>query len=125
MRWIAGGPLYPPRGSWIVNNYPPLWFMLEGGLGAWLGDPILAGRIVALAAFALAALLIAAAVRALGGDRLASVELVALGELGARFGHVARAEEILGRAKQRFRERTIGNGRIGAHGRPCREKGSN
>jgi hypothetical protein len=72
MRWIAGGPLYPPRGSWIVNNYPPLWFMLEGALGAWLGDPILAGRIVALAAFAAAALLIAAAVRALGGDRLAS-----------------------------------------------------
>jgi len=74
-RWMAGGPLYPPPGSWIVNNYPPLWFMLEGGLGAWLapwpGGLIVAGRLIALAAFALVAALIAAVVRALGGDRLA------------------------------------------------------
>jgi hypothetical protein len=77
MRWIAGGPLYPPRDAWIANNYPPLWFMLEGGLGAWFGDAIIAGRIVALAAFALVAALIAAAVRALGGDRLASAAAAA------------------------------------------------
>lgn len=72
-RWMAGGPLYPPRSSWIANNYPPLWFMLEGRLGAWLGDPIVAGRFVALVAFVLTAALIAAAVRALGGERLACV----------------------------------------------------
>jgi hypothetical protein len=72
LRWMAGGPLYPPRGSWIVNNYPPLWFMLEGALGAAFGDAIFAAGVVSMVAFGAVALLIAAAVRALGGDRLAS-----------------------------------------------------
>ena len=72
MRWIGGGPLYPPRGALIVNTYPPLWFLLEGMLGRWTGDPIVAGRIVAVAAFLWTAAMIAAAVFTWTRDRLAA-----------------------------------------------------
>ena len=47
---MAGHGLYPPPGSLMVNNYPPLSFYIVGALGQWLGDMILAGRIISLAA---------------------------------------------------------------------------
>jgi hypothetical protein len=43
--------LYPAQPAWIINNYPPLWFYLTGALGSLIGDPIIAGRALALAAF--------------------------------------------------------------------------
>ena len=48
---MTGHGLYPPSGSLMVNNYPPLSFFIIGVLGQWFGDMIVAGRIVSLAAF--------------------------------------------------------------------------
>lgn len=53
-----GAALYPPRGSLIVNNYPPLWFYLTGALAQFGLDPIFAGRAIAFAAFVAVALAI-------------------------------------------------------------------
>jgi hypothetical protein len=47
---LSGLPLYP--GGFLINNYPPLSFYLVGVLGRVLGDDIVAGRLVALIAFA-------------------------------------------------------------------------
>ncbi|ESA38271.1 membrane protein [Leptolyngbya sp. Heron Island J] len=46
----ALGPenLYPKADQLFSNNYPPLSFYLVGGLGAVMGDGIIAGRLVAL-----------------------------------------------------------------------------
>ena len=46
---MGSGALYPPPGSLIGNNYPPLSFFLVGALGRLIGDPIIAGRLVSLA----------------------------------------------------------------------------
>ena len=43
-------PLYPSADRLITNNYPPVSFYIVGGLGKILGDPILAGRLLSLAA---------------------------------------------------------------------------
>ena len=51
LRWLAGGPLYPPRASLMVNNYPPLSFYLVAALTKTTGDAVVAGRIIALTAF--------------------------------------------------------------------------
>lgn len=45
-RAMSGDALYPPAGSTVFNNYPPLSFYVVGSLGLVLGDDILAGRIV-------------------------------------------------------------------------------
>lgn len=50
---ITTGNPYPPPGSFIVNNYPPLSFYLVGLFGSLAGDNVVAGRFVSLAAFAL------------------------------------------------------------------------
>jgi hypothetical protein len=46
----SGLPLYP--GGFMTNNYPPLSFYLVGALGRVLGDAIVAGRLIALVAYA-------------------------------------------------------------------------
>lgn len=46
-----GGHAYPDARGYIVNNYPPLSFYLIGAVGRIVGDNIIAGRIVSLAAF--------------------------------------------------------------------------
>jgi hypothetical protein len=48
LKAVDGGQLYPPVGSLITNNYPPLSFYLVGALGYLLGDNIFAGRVIAL-----------------------------------------------------------------------------
>ncbi len=64
------GPLYPGPDSLVFNNYPPLGFLLVGGLGRFVfGDMIVAGRVVALAALLAAAGLTGLCVRLLGGTR--------------------------------------------------------
>lgn len=60
-------PLYPARDRLIVNNYPPLSFYVVGGLGRLLGDTILAGRLLSLAALVVLAAGAALATRRLGG----------------------------------------------------------
>jgi hypothetical protein len=48
---VTGGQLYPSLDAQVSNNYPPVSFFLVGFLGQLAGDPILAGRAVALASF--------------------------------------------------------------------------
>jgi len=61
--------LYPPPGSLMVNNYPPLSFTLVRAVAVLAGDAIVAGRAIAFAAFLLVCAGIAAAVRTMGADR--------------------------------------------------------
>lgn len=63
MAAMTGGSPYPPPQSFMTNNYPPLSFYLVGALGHALGDMIVAGRLVSLAAFLAIAAAIAAALR--------------------------------------------------------------
>lgn len=60
-------PLYPQDQTLHTNNYPPLSFYLVGGLGALIGDNMVAGRLISLAALVAVVLEIALAVRLLGG----------------------------------------------------------
>jgi len=46
----SGGALYPPPGSLMFNNYPPLSFYIVGAFGLVAGDNIVAGRILSLLA---------------------------------------------------------------------------
>lgn len=69
---IAGRPLYPPTGL-FPNNYPPLSFIVVGGVTRLAGDALTAGRMVALAAFIAWTVLLAAAARALGASPIESV----------------------------------------------------
>ena len=65
---IARGNPYAPGAGFMTNNYPPLSFYLVGILGCWLGDNVVAGRLVSLAAFASVCLIIALALRRLGAS---------------------------------------------------------
>jgi hypothetical protein len=65
---VRGGDLYPPPGSPIVNNYPPLSFFIVGLLGRLIGDNIFAGRAVALASLLIVALNVYTWLRASGSD---------------------------------------------------------
>jgi len=51
LRLLAGGPLYPPPSSLLVNNYPPLSFYAIAALTPLTGDAVIAGRLLAFAAF--------------------------------------------------------------------------
>ncbi len=69
LRAVAGQSLYSGYSPLYFNNYPPLSFYLAGALGTLTGDPVLAGRLVSLAALTAIALACAAAVRSAGGTR--------------------------------------------------------
>lgn len=69
---IAGGSVYPGSQSFMIDNYPPLSFYAVGFLGEAIGDNIVAGRIVSLVSFVIAAWLIAASARKLGAHRVAA-----------------------------------------------------
>jgi hypothetical protein len=66
---LTGSP-YPPDGSLMINNYPPMSFFFVGTLAHVLGDAIITGRIVSLLALGLCALAIANAAREMGCDRM-------------------------------------------------------
>ncbi len=69
LRALAGLPLYSGYSPFFANNYPPLSFYLVGALGKVVGDPVLAGRLVSLAALAAIAGACGAIVRSAGGGR--------------------------------------------------------
>jgi hypothetical protein len=69
LRAMAGQPLYSGYPAYFANNYPPLSFYLVGAVGRVIGDPVLAGRLVSLAALAGIALACGHIVRAAGGGR--------------------------------------------------------
>jgi len=61
-------PLYPSADQLITNNYPPLSFYIVGLVGRFVGDPVLAGRLLSLVAVVAIATAIALSVRRLGGS---------------------------------------------------------
>lgn len=63
---LHGEPLYLPIGHAYHNNYPPLAFHPTTLIAPWFGDPMLAGRALALAAFAACCAGVGAVARALG-----------------------------------------------------------
>jgi len=62
-------PLYPGPGLLVTNNYPPLSFYVEGGLGKIVGDNVLTGRLLSLAAVLGIAWAVGRIVLLLGGNR--------------------------------------------------------
>jgi hypothetical protein len=69
LRAMAGQPLYTGYPAYFANNYPPLSFYLVGALGRVIGDPVLAGRLVSLAALGGIAWASGSIVRAAGGGK--------------------------------------------------------
>ncbi len=67
-RFFTPGAVYDDD-WWRVNNYPPVSFLLVGGLDRLVGDLLLSGRLVALLSFAAVGLLAAMAVARCGGNR--------------------------------------------------------
>ncbi|HEY2143757.1 MAG TPA: glycosyltransferase family 39 protein [Candidatus Udaeobacter sp.] len=65
-------PLYPSADQLITNNYPPLSFYIVGLIGRFVGDPVLAGRLLSLVAVVAIATAIALSVRRLGGSGVAA-----------------------------------------------------
>lgn len=65
----AGEPLYRPMNDFVLNNYPPLSFYITGALGAWTGDHILAGRLLAMVGLLVTAALTGVLVWRLTHDR--------------------------------------------------------
>ena len=65
-------PLYPSADQLITNNYPPLSFYIVGLIGRFVGDPVLAGRLLSLVAVIAIAMAIALSVRRLGGGGVAA-----------------------------------------------------
>jgi len=57
------GNLYPHPPALFFNNYPPLSFYLVFGVSRWIGDPIVAGRVIACIAFGALAVLAGIAAR--------------------------------------------------------------
>ena len=64
-------PLYPSADQLITNNYPPLSFYIVGLVARFIGDPVLAGRLLSLLAVVAIATVIALSVRRLGGSGVA------------------------------------------------------
>ena len=65
----SGRPLYPAQPAFFVNNYPPLAFYVLAGIGRTTGDPIVAGRTLALLTFAIVTLLLVRAARLMACTR--------------------------------------------------------
>jgi len=65
-------PLYPSTHQLITNNYPPLSFYIVGLVGRFIGDPVLAGRLLSLVAVVAIATAIALSVKRLGGSGVAA-----------------------------------------------------
>jgi hypothetical protein len=65
-------PLYPSTHQLITNNYPPVSFYIVGLFGRFIGDPVLAGRLLSLVAVIAIAIAIALSVRRLGGSGVAA-----------------------------------------------------
>lgn len=66
-------PLYPSLEKLITNNYPPLSFYVVGNFGKMVGDSILAGRLLSLAAVFIITFFVGKIVRQFGGSFQAGV----------------------------------------------------
>lgn len=65
-------PLYPASNALVANNYPPLSFLLIGGLARLGADPLFTGRILSLLATLAASAGVGACASALGASRIAA-----------------------------------------------------
>src|ERR1700712_5311980 len=54
----SGGALYPGPDELLLNNYPPLSFVIVAGLARLVGDAMTAGRLVSAASFVIVAVMI-------------------------------------------------------------------
>ncbi|WP_165498206.1 glycosyltransferase family 39 protein [Siculibacillus lacustris] len=72
LRWAHGLTLYPDPADLIIQNYPPLSFVLIGSLARLGADPVLVGRILSLLAVPVVAAAAFSVVRDLGGSRPAA-----------------------------------------------------
>ncbi len=70
---LHGRSLYDPANDLISNNYPPVSFHVVGWAGHWLGDNVIAGRLIALASLFVVTVCVALWLRAAGADRKASL----------------------------------------------------
>jgi hypothetical protein len=66
---LSGGVLYPPMDSLISTNYPPLSFYIVGALGRWVGDDIIAGRLISMVSLLLVTVNVFRLTRLLGNGR--------------------------------------------------------
>ncbi len=85
---MTGAPLYPQ--GLMINNYPPLSFYVVGALGSITGDPILAGRLISVAAFLAAAGSIIVILREMG----AAVPAALFGSLFFATGLLAASDYV-------------------------------
>jgi hypothetical protein len=67
-----GRALYDSANELVSNNYPPLSFHVIGWLGHWVGDNVIAGRLLALACLLIVTVCVAQWLRMAGADRTAS-----------------------------------------------------
>jgi hypothetical protein len=70
---MSGHMLYPGHDAYLVNNYPPLSFYVVGVASLFVGDNIVAGRLVSLLAVAGIALAMTIMARRQGADRAVSL----------------------------------------------------
>jgi len=100
---LAGQGLYPPPRSLMVNNYPPLSFYLVAALTSMTGDAVIAGRILATAAFLACCAGLVLILRSMGGTartRLSAILFFAATLLVAS-DYVGMADpQLLGHAVQ-------------------------
>src|SRR5262245_63907509 len=66
-QWMSGKPLYPAFDALSANNYPPLSFYAVSWVGRWLGDYLLAGRLLAFVGLFTSAVAVAAVVKWITG----------------------------------------------------------
>ncbi len=78
LRAAHGAKLYSGYSPYVFNNYPPLSFYLVGGLGELFGDPVIAGRLVSIAALCICAAAIFQAVRTATGEWLEALAASAI-----------------------------------------------
>jgi hypothetical protein len=72
-QWMSGKPLYPAFDALSANNYPPLSFYVVGWVGRWLGDYLLAGRLLAFVGLFTSAVAVAAVVKWITGRTRAAL----------------------------------------------------
>ncbi len=78
LRAMAGSSLYATSSPLMFNNYPPLSFYIVGALARMTGgDPVLAGRLLSMAALGVIAAAAGLVVRHQGGRRIDAAAAVA------------------------------------------------
>jgi hypothetical protein len=70
---LDGLGLYWPADAWIVNNYPPLSFLIVGAIARLGFDPLMAQRALSVAAFAACTLFVGLIILRTERDRFAAI----------------------------------------------------